>query len=189
LPCGTVRFWHSLGRQLLARGGPHKASAICPLRGPRWGNRYRKAAEQGWAGAQSNLGAMYQGGKGVPQDYAEAVKWYRLAANQGDLAGQFNLGMMYEGGKGVPRDHAEAVKWFRKVADQGDARAQLFLGTAYAAGQGVPPDHILAYMWLNLAATRASDAAETPSKFLIVALDHRVEKFGGVHCSLRQIYW
>jgi len=82
---------------------------------------------------------MYQGGKGVPQDYAEAVKWYRLAANQGDLAGQFNLGMMYEGGKGVPRDHAEAVKWFRKVADQGDARAQLFLGTAYAPGRAAGP--------------------------------------------------
>ena len=24
-------------------------------------------------------------GEGVPQDYAEAVKWYRLAAEQGDV--------------------------------------------------------------------------------------------------------
>ncbi len=44
---------------------------------------YRKAAEQGDAGAQFNLGVMYGGGQGVPQDYAEAVKWFRKAADQG----------------------------------------------------------------------------------------------------------
>ncbi len=32
---------------------------------------YRKAAEQGYAGAQSNLGVMYGKGQGVPQDYAQ----------------------------------------------------------------------------------------------------------------------
>ena len=44
---------------------------------------FRKAAEQGHAKAQYNLGLMYDKGQGVPQDYAEAVKWYRLAAEQG----------------------------------------------------------------------------------------------------------
>ena len=34
---------------------------------------------------QNNLGHMYQNGKGVPQDHAEAFKWYRLAADQGDV--------------------------------------------------------------------------------------------------------
>ena len=29
------------------------------------------------------LVVMYDNGEGVPQDYAEAVKWYRLAAEQG----------------------------------------------------------------------------------------------------------
>ena len=42
------------------------------------------AAEAGDAVAQYNLGIMYYNGKGVPQDYAEAVKWYRLTADQGD---------------------------------------------------------------------------------------------------------
>ena len=34
-------------------------------------------AEQGDATIQFALGSMYAFGKGVPQDYAEAVKWYR----------------------------------------------------------------------------------------------------------------
>ncbi len=37
-------------------------------------------AEQGGANAQLLLGSMYDNGLGVPQDYAEAVKWYSKAA-------------------------------------------------------------------------------------------------------------
>ena len=43
----------------------------------------RKAAEQGIAEAQSNLGLMYSDGLGVKQDYTEAAKWFRKAAEQG----------------------------------------------------------------------------------------------------------
>ena len=44
----------------------------------------RPLANQGDASAQFYLGAMYDTGQGVPQDYPEAVKWYRKAAEQGD---------------------------------------------------------------------------------------------------------
>ena len=44
---------------------------------------WRSAAEQGHAGAQCNLGVMYENGQGVKQDHAEAVRWYRKAAEQG----------------------------------------------------------------------------------------------------------
>ena len=40
-------------------------------------------AEQGDAAAQFNLGVMYNNGRGVLKDEAEAVRWYRLAADQG----------------------------------------------------------------------------------------------------------
>ena len=44
---------------------------------------YRKAADQGPANAQNNLGAMYKEGQGgVPQSYKEASVWYRKAADQ-----------------------------------------------------------------------------------------------------------
>ena len=33
---------------------------------------------------QSFLGTMYLDGHGVPQDYAEAMKWFRRAADQRD---------------------------------------------------------------------------------------------------------
>ena len=52
---------------------------------------YRKAAEQGDADAQYNLGISYDRGEGVPQDYVEAVKWYRKAAEQGDADAQNKL--------------------------------------------------------------------------------------------------
>ena len=40
---------------------------------------YRRAAEQGVAEAQYNLGHMYRMGFGVPQDYVLAHMWYNLA--------------------------------------------------------------------------------------------------------------
>ena len=36
---------------------------------------YRRAAEQGDAAAESNLGGMYEDGKGVPEEWVEAAKW------------------------------------------------------------------------------------------------------------------
>ena len=52
---------------------------------------YRRAAEQGDATAQNNLGAMYLTGRGVTQDLDEAVRWFRMAAKQGNLEAQLNL--------------------------------------------------------------------------------------------------
>ena len=45
---------------------------------------YRKAAEQGLADAQYNLGLCYGKGVGVAQNYTEAVKWIKKAAKQGN---------------------------------------------------------------------------------------------------------
>ena len=68
----------------------------------RW---FRKAAEQGHAGAQSNLGVMYKNGQGVKRDHAEAVRWFRKAAEQGQAKAHYNLGVMYANGQGVRQDH------------------------------------------------------------------------------------
>jgi peptidoglycan hydrolase-like protein with peptidoglycan-binding domain len=71
---------------------------------------WRKAAEQGDAYAQYNLGLMYAKGEGVTQDDVEAVKWYRKAADQGLAEAQYNLGLMSEKDKGGTQDSAKAVK-------------------------------------------------------------------------------
>ena len=113
---------------------------------------FRPLAEQGDAGAQINLGVMYEDGRGVPQDHAEAVKWFKMAAAQGNAEAQHNLGFMYGHGEGVPQDYAEAVKWFRKAANQGVARAQYNLGVMYDNGDGVPQDYAEAVKWYREAA-------------------------------------
>jgi TPR repeat protein len=45
----------------------------------RW---FRKAADQGNAAAQDNLGWLYETGSDVARDYGEAMHWYRKAADQ-----------------------------------------------------------------------------------------------------------
>src|SRR5271157_5210259 len=63
-----------------------------------------KAAQQGDKISQTRLGEMYLYGKGVPQDYAEAVKWFRKAAEQGHVEAYYTLGCMYDEGMGLPQD-------------------------------------------------------------------------------------
>ena len=84
----------------------------------------RTCAEQGNTSAQNNLGNMYSNGRGVPQDYAEAVRWSRLAAEQGNAVAQSNLGNMYAKGEGVPEDDVLAYMWWNLAAAQGDEDAQ-----------------------------------------------------------------
>jgi len=43
---------------------------------------FRKAADQGYALAQYNLGEMYENGQGVTQDYVQAHMWFNLAASR-----------------------------------------------------------------------------------------------------------
>ena len=52
---------------------------------------YGKAAVQGYAAAQNNLGNMYKVGQGVPEDNSLAIAWYRKAATQGFAAAQKHL--------------------------------------------------------------------------------------------------
>ena len=120
----------------------------------------KKAAEQGNADAQNNLGVMYQYGEGVSQDKAEAVRWYRKAAEQGYAAAQNNLGVMYDNGEGVSQDKAEAVRWYRKAAEQGNAAAQNNLGRMYKYGEGVAQDKAEAVRWFRKAAEQGHAAAQ-----------------------------
>ena len=76
------------------------------------------------AAALYERGEDYYYGRGVEQDYGEALKLFRQAAEQGDAWAQANLGVMYETGKGVSRDYDEAVKWYTLAAEQGNAKAK-----------------------------------------------------------------
>jgi alpha/beta superfamily hydrolase len=122
---------------------------------------YRKAAEQGNANAQANLGIMYARGQGVERDAKQAVVWYRKAAEQGHATAQANLGMMYDSGQGVEQDAKQAVFWYSKAAEQGHATAQANLGMMYESGQGVERDAKQAVVWYRKAAEQGNARAQT----------------------------
>lgn len=55
---------------------------------------FKKAAEQGLADAQYNLGYMYYNGCGVEKDVDEAVQWLNKAAAQGHSGAKGALKMI-----------------------------------------------------------------------------------------------
>jgi hypothetical protein len=126
---------------------------------------YTLAAEQGFAGAQANLGWVHAQGLSVPVDYREAAKWYRLAADQGHAAAQANLGWLYDKGLGVTQDYHEAVQWYRRAADLGYALAQYGLGVAYQYGRGVQANPVVAHALYSLSiASDPSSSNEATSR-------------------------
>jgi len=125
---------------------------------------FTKAANQGLAAAQRELGMMYKKGEGVKQDYATALRWLKLAADQGDSSAEFELAVMHLAGEGVGVDKLEALRWMTKAANphkppiEGQPLAQYFLYTVYGqaredfADYGVPPNRALGVHWLSEAA-------------------------------------
>jgi hypothetical protein len=120
----------------------------------------RARAEQGDPKAQSNLASMYSHGRGVPQDYREALRWYSRAADQGDAKGEDGLALMYSQGQGIAQDYSEALRWYRKAADQGYAKAEYNLGNMYYYGRGLPQDRAEAFRWYRKAADQGDAYAQ-----------------------------
>ncbi|KAF9970485.1 hypothetical protein BGZ73_006797 [Actinomortierella ambigua] len=121
---------------------------------------YTEAANQGNANAQFHLGQMYEDGRGVRQNFVEAVKWYSKAANQGHPRGQSSLGFMYSKGRGVEQNDALAIEWYTKAAKQGDPRGQYNLGVRYETGQGVRWDDGEALRLYTLSANQGFAGAQ-----------------------------
>ena len=97
--------------------------------------RYRRAADQGNAEAQYNIGNSLQ-------RWAGACRWtlpkrcvgIRKAADQGHAWAQYNVGGLDYTGWGVAMDYAEAMRWYRKAAGQGHDRAQYQVGHLHEHG-------------------------------------------------------
>ena len=102
--------------------------------------------------AKYYLGWMHHEGKGVEQNYAEALNWYRKAADQGFVFAQNQLGWMHKNGQGVKQNYAEALTWYRKAAGRGHATSQNNLGWMYQYGLGVKQNYAEALTWYRKAA-------------------------------------
>ncbi len=125
-----------------------------------WKLKIRANAEKGDPQAQDNLGILYCGGTGIPQDYTKAMQWFHKAAAQGNDDAQLNIGDLYYKGHGVPQNYTEAIKWYRKSADQGNANLQLFLGDLYYRGEIVPKNYAEALKWYIKAANLGNATLE-----------------------------
>lgn len=119
---------------------------------------YRKAAEQGHAEAQFNLGYCYYLGIGLIQDEAKGLRWYRKAAEQKYTIAQYKLGIRYY--LGLTRRKTECIKWLHTAAGQGLVVAQYFLGTCYQHGEGVVQNHTESIYWYRKAAEQGYASAQ-----------------------------
>jgi len=100
----------------------------------------RPTCESGDVRGCNVLAVLYENGKGVGADPAQAVALYRKACDGGYAPGCSNLGFMYTEGKGIGADPAHAVAFYRKGCDGGDAHGCSNLGVMYAEEKGVAAD-------------------------------------------------
>jgi TPR repeat protein len=118
-------------------------------------------AETGDSRAETMLGHYYEG-KGINQNYSEAIKWYQKAAAQGEKVAQFNLGLLYlnladgevsliilKDGE-VPKDETEGLRWLLMSANQWYVPAVEGLAEIYSKGLGLKQDYEEAYFWRRI---------------------------------------
>ena len=76
---------------------------------------FRKAAAQGNAHAQNNLGICFEEGLGVVRDYAAAKEWYRKASDSNHPSATNNLGYLQL----LEKNYRHAMKTFHLAAALG----------------------------------------------------------------------
>ena len=121
---------------------------------------YRRKARAGDIDAARELGLLYLSGKGVAQDFKEALHWLGIAGDHGDRTAGSALGNMYYTGQGVPRDFGQAFGWYRMAAQKGSLGAEIVLGAMYYKGQGVAKDYGQAFAWYRKAADQGVPSAQ-----------------------------
>ena len=99
----------------------------------------RRAASQGYAPAQLELGLFYANEKESRGENREkeAVRWITAAASDGLPDAQYRLALLYAIGRGVTANPAKAISWAKASASQGNPNALLFLASALQRGDGV----------------------------------------------------
>jgi Sel1 repeat len=131
------------------------ASTLARTQTPADVARWKNEAEHGNAVSQLWLGVAYESGKGVQQDFKEALRWLAKSAQQGNADAQNLMGQMFEDGEGVPIDFVQAAKWYRTACenrpDRGGARQGCnHLGLLYLDGHGVKQSRVEAYKYFKL---------------------------------------
>lgn len=134
---------HGLSEAMYALGRLYREEYYDDRRSFDW---FLKAANQGDAFAQYEIGLLYQLGNAVTAaDSEKAAHWLTLAANKSHRAAAYQL-------FNLAADEAEKRKWLFKSVDWGYPEAMQSLADAYFTGAlGLPMDHDLAQWWRDRA--------------------------------------
>lgn len=103
---------------------------------------FEKAATQGFAPAQNDLGLCYVRGEGVEQDYKKAVYWFEKAAEQNNAEALHNLANCYSDGYGVTEDKDKATGLYVRAAKLGNDSAEAILNDMGVAILDVSDDEV-----------------------------------------------
>ena len=112
----------------------------------------RSAAAAGDVAAQALYAQMLSEGRGVAQDFGEALHWYVLAANSGDVAAMNMVGRCHELGRGTPINFELAAVWYRKASEHGLDWGLYNYANLLARGRGVKADRAQAFALYRRAA-------------------------------------
>jgi hypothetical protein len=79
--------------------------------------------------AYNNIGALYDYGYGVPQNYLCALKWYLKSAEPCENENTLNnIGELFEKGYGVPLDKYKALEWYCHGEDKANVKRLKYQG-------------------------------------------------------------
>ena len=95
----------------------------------------KKIAGDGDLQAQTQLGWMYQYGRGVKTENDEAAYWYRRATEKGNAYAQNQLGLVLCNEWAVLSSHEESERWRTKAAEQGSKYFMYHLARDYEGGK------------------------------------------------------
>ena len=121
---------------------------------------FEKAARQGHAEAQTNIGECYKEGLGVERNTQQAFYWFNEAAKKGVARARYYMGECYENGEGICKNFVKAEEYYRKAANQEYAEAQYRLGRCYELGKGVDNNKNMAAIWYEKAAKQGHIEAQ-----------------------------
>lgn len=107
-------------------------------------------ARHGDAEAQFSLALMYDEGRHLPRDQAQAVYWLSKSAEQGLPGACLYLGMRFNFGNGVQQDKKRAAQLYKKAAVQGWAMAGYLLAMLLLEEKS-KEQRIAGAAWLQLA--------------------------------------
>ena len=127
---------------------------------------YQRAAALGNSFAYSNLGRMYQNGKGVTQDSYRAVKMFKRAIEMGNTNAMYNMGAMYENGAGVQQSQTEADKYYMMAAERGNPQA-LFKCASQLEATGITEDRVRAAKMRRFAEIKMRIFSIVPDNYTI----------------------